>query len=523
MKEKKTKNQTPEKPPNILKVVCYILIFIYILFSASLIWEKGHFGSAKLSAIIFTMTMPLEDGSSSYVYSYILTALIPSILIFILLLVLYRKFKKHLLPILVKKTPIKKKWFNFGRTKATALIAFMFILIIITSELSLKAGQYVMNQFVQSKFIETNYVEPSAKNLKFPKKKRNLIYIFMESAETTQQDKKSGGKFDRNVIPEMTQLEKENISFSQNNKFEGAYVAANAGWTMAGMVAEQSGLPLKTYAYDNSMGHFKHFLPGAKTIGDLLRQQGYTNFFMCGSTGTFAGTDNYYREHGKYRMFDYYTAVKKKYIKKDYKRKLDWWGVEDAKLYDYAKIELTNLAKAGKPFNFNMATMDTHAEEGKECQHCEHKFKEKYANVWRCASKQLYGFIDWIKRQDFYKNTTVVVCGDHLSMAPDFFEDHGITESQRYVYNVFINSVVGPANDKNRKFTTMDIFPSTLAAMGVKIEGNRLGLGTNLFSNEKTLAEKVGYKKLDEEIEKKSEFFDKNILYEKEKGTKKNG
>ena len=28
----------------------------------------------------------------------------------------------------------------------------------------------------------------------------------------------------------------------------------------------------------------------------------------------------------------------------------------------------------------------------------------------------------------------------------------------------------------------MDLFPSILAAMGYEIEGNRLGLGTNLFS-----------------------------------------
>ena len=33
----------------------------------------------------------------------------------------------------------------------------------------------------------------------------------------------------------------------------------------------------------------------------------------------------------------------------------------------------------------------------------------------------------------------------------------------------------------------MDMYPTTLAAMSIKIEGNKMGLGTNLFSNEKTL------------------------------------
>ena len=35
----------------------------------------------------------------------------------------------------------------------------------------------------------------------------------------------------------------------------------------------------------------------------------------------------------------------------------------------------------------------------------------------------------------------------------------------------------------------MDLFPTTLGALGAQIEGERLGLGTNLFSNRETLSE----------------------------------
>lgn len=45
--------------------------------------------------------------------------------------------------------------------------------------------------------------------------------------------------------------------------------------------------------------------------------------------------------------------------------------------------------------------------------------------------------------------------------------------------------------------------------MGVKIEGNRLGLGTNLFSEELTLMESVGEEELKAELKKKSEIFTK--------------
>ena len=49
-------------------------------------------------------------------------------------------------------------------------------------------------------------------------------------------------------------------------------------------------------------------------------------------------------------------------------------------------------------------------------------------------------------------------------------------------------------NDK-RTYTTFDAFPTTLAARGADIEGNRLGLGTNLFSSTQTLSERFGVKK----------------------------
>ena len=53
----------------------------------------------------------------------------------------------------------------------------------------------------------------------------------------------------------------------------------------------------------------------------------------------------------------------------------------------------------------------------------------------------------------------------------------------------------------------MDNFPTTLAAMGVKIEGDRLGLGTNLFSSQDTLYETYG-KEMDAELSRRSLFME---------------
>ena len=96
----------------------------------------------------------------------------------------------------------------------------------------------------------------------------------------------------------------------------------------------------------------------------------------------------------------------------------------------------------------------------------------------------------------------------------DFFEGKDVNY-QRTIYNTFINSKVTTENNVNRLFSSYDLFPTTLASMGVKIEGNKLGLGVNLFSDEKTIIEKYGYSYVLNELNKKSNFYNDNFLYVK--------
>ena len=56
------------------------------------------------------------------------------------------------------------------------------------------------------------------------------------------------------------------------------------------------------------------------------------------------------------------------------------------------------------------------------------------------------------------------------------------------------------------------MFPTALAAIGCQIDGNRLGLGTNLFSSLETLAEKYGLEDLNKELAKHSDYYNKNFI-----------
>jgi phosphoglycerol transferase len=261
---------------------------------------------------------------------------------------------------------------------------------------------------------------------------------------------------------------------------------------------------------DDSVG----ILPGAVTLTDILNKEGYYQSLMVGSDASFGSRDMYYLQHKCDKIYDLFTAREDGIVPQDY---YQWWGIEDKHLYRYAKKELLKISKSDKPFAFSMLTVDTHHVDGYFCSECENKHTEKYSNVISCASRQLKAFVDWIKEQDFYENTTIVICGDHRSMGSEYFERNVDPKYDRRMYNCIINPAVTPANSKNRTFTPMDMFPTTLAAMGFEIKGNRLALGVNLFSAEPTLAEKYGKSYIDSELQKTSTFYKVNFL-QKRKG-----
>lgn len=508
-------------------VFLQIVVFICLLLSCSLLWAKNNFGNIGFEEIIFHLNMPLKGTSNEFIGNYIKMALCPAIIIFLAELIFIYFPVKYKYSLIIRSRGHKDRKIQLYPLKMPVIL-WMLLFVVWIGGLIYSADRtfgfigFVENQVCQSSYIKEEYISPGDVKITFPEKKRNLICIYVESAESSAQDKANGGVFDTNYIPEMTKLAKDNISFSHSEAIEGAVVAPACGWTIAALVAETSGLPLKLFAYnekggkevDNSMKKYTSFMPGAVSMGEILEKEGYKNYFMAGSDFNFGGRTSYFKQHGNYEIWDYYSAIEEKRIPSDYKV---WWGFEDQKLYEYAKEKISALALEDDPFNFSMLTVDTHHQDGYVCEKCPKTYDEQYSNVWACASSQVNEFVNWIQQQDFYKNTTIVIVGDHCSMDTDYYADLKYDkhsgETTRKVYNAFINSQIQPVQEKNRKFTTMDIFPTTLASIGVKIEGDRLGLGTNLFSGEQTLAEKYGYEKMFEELNKKSVFYDKEILY----------
>ena len=152
-----------------------------------------------------------------------------------------------------------------------------------------------------------------------------------------------------------------------------------------------------------------------------------------------------------------------------------------------------------------MLTVDTHMVGGYTCELCGDEFENSYSNVYACSDKQVTEFVNWIKEQDFYENTTVILMGDHPTMDGMYCRNIDPTYVRR-VYTCVLNAPVTPVRDTYRSYSTLDMLPTTLTAMGVEIPGGRLGLGTSLYTNQRTLTEELGYSAVSGSLSRYSSF-----------------
>lgn len=493
----------PSKWKEILLKILYwvgeiLTVFIAglsVLLALSVRWMFATWTNLSMDELVYHLTAPLDGTNTDMIWDYVRVCAVPTILVIfflILILIAWRKKEKvHLFR---------------GIINLVALVGIIVMLGYTWTELGV--GDYLKDQNTESKFIEDEYVDPTDVEVVFPEQKRNLIYIFLESMETTYSDVDDGGAFDENVIPELTEIAQTNEDFSgADPKLNGGYSLAGTTWTMGAMFAQTSGLPLNISISVNDMDTQDSFFPGVTTLGDILSDAGYTQTLLIGSEAQFGGRKLYFQEHGNYEMEDYSYAIENGLIPSDYKV---WWGYEDQKLFEFAKEKLLQLSQGDEPFNLTMLTVDTHFEDGYVCEQCPTEYDTQYSNVMACSSRQVGEFLKWIQQQDFYENTTIVISGDHPTMDSDYCAE--IDQEGNYdrrVFTAYINAAAYAQDQQERTYSTFDNFPTTLAALGVQIDGDRLGLGTNLFSGTKTLLEEFGNSKVNAELKKKSEFIEK--------------
>lgn len=306
------------KKRRMISVLTVILVFIGLLLFQVAKWVPEAFGDIPFEQVLFHIMVPMDGADSAVLDSFVSECLpIPIIVSCILLLLLIISDWKTSVDI--KNGQLQHKTNCILTVISSICCLIVYVFGITDCIYAVGIDQYWYNVMHPSNIYEKYYVDPSSVNYTFPETKRNLVYIFMESMETTYEDTAHGGYFEESLIPELTELSENNLTFTNGDySNNGFYAPAMSGWTAAALVGQTSGVPLNTPAGANSYLSDKSFLPGAHTLGDLLEDNGYQNEILLGSDAKFGGREYYFNLHGNYKIVDYYSAVENGWIDKDY-------------------------------------------------------------------------------------------------------------------------------------------------------------------------------------------------------------
>ena len=498
----------------VLKIIlASVLQSADILYAMLIPWAIDTFPLSNVESVLFTVFAGTNEGAEEFVISSLLDKVIyPTIQVICIMMMIQMAFAFALnrgksafqfslwkIKYSLCADGFKTNFWQLQKGICFFLALYCFIQSLVLPGIISSAPFKALFQVpVDSELYRNHFVHPDSLKLETPEKPRNLIVIMMESMETNFE----------NHTPEIIELQRQNTNFAP-----GGVSVAGTSWTIAGITGKLCGIPLNMPMGINEYhGKLPTYLPHARCLMDVLEKKKYHQIYMQGSSGDFTQKRTFWTVHGNVEVHDieYYTRIGK--IPEEY---YVFWGFEDRKLYNFAKEELDSLSKMEKPFALYMLTVDTHQPEGYVDTQCAKEFakiKGKLPKALRCASRQLNDFLTWAKQQPWYTNTVISVMGDHtmLSLSPKA----GIPVSDSlYWTNFIINSAV-TAPVQERQYSSLDMFPTLLEAMGFKLENRSAGLGRSLYSDSLTMLELYGRQTLDSLLRERSIQYDE-ILFQK--------
>lgn len=510
------KTAKPKKKKK-FRVISALIALFMVLLGLFLMNLSEYFSVYDIEQIMFN-ARTLKRGVAPSAVSDTLKVVLPTTMALYIIFLLVTFFpQEHAWIIYLSFLDLEVQVLPFGIfRKGYRFVAPLFLFgAMLRSLVIIDYPTYLERQSGDSDLFQQYYIDPNWLEFEFPEEKQNLIFIFLESMENSYGTSVVGGFWDKQLIPNLTNLSIENLSFSDTGRILGAgHMLFGTSWTAASMMSTTSGLPLKYPINTTETTNVTEYMPGVTALGDILEEAGYQQYLIMGSDGDYGGRKSYFQYHGNYTVFDYFTAINDKRIPSDY---FENWGYEDFRLFDYAKEYLTLISTYPRPFNFTMLTADTHFPAGHACQYCEDIYSNNIENVIACSDRQVFEFISWVQEQPFGDNTTIILLGDHLFMEDKYFDALNITRDQRRIYNCIINPAVDVSLvNKTRQISNMDFFPTTLAALGVTWNDDRIALGTNLFTDTPTLIEELGLDYLNKELEMASTFYNETFLFPKD-------
>ncbi|XPP27413.1 MAG: sulfatase-like hydrolase/transferase [Leucobacter sp.] len=486
----------------------HLLIWLLVLLGAVLIgaaiWVRQTFGTVIVDQIL--LNLPGAAGAEGtgigqeYVESFIWLAIfIPlvavlalgAIILIIWGLVLLARRRRILISgsgaiLDEEKRPRKPRTAIRRSVQAVAAIAVFAVGVVSFSE-TVSLWQYIRS-ITASVSMADYYVTPGGRDDYLPVDTqeerdpdlRNLVMIYLESTEDAFADEEV---FGANLLEPLTE------ATSGWDTVPSLLTYWGGGWTMAGLVGTQCGVPLrgaefsKTDINSNEIGAGNaDYLAGAVCLGDVLAGIGYRNVFMGGADLEFAAKGNFFASHGYEDIRGYSDWEMLRQSRELADEDFGPWGLSDRALMEQAKQEVTRLHESGEPFNLTLLTLDTH-EPVHLYEHCPESLGPGLESVIRCSAGNVADFIEYLQSMGYLDDTVVILVGDHPKMLGEggalWEEMKDIEDTDRTIFNRIWSpdgvEVARPNSDQLSLYATM------LELLGLGREDGRAGVGVSLL------------------------------------------
>lgn len=463
----------------------WLLVFIGAVLISAGIWVRRTFGVISVDQLLMNLPGGEGAGGSSIVVSAVLWILVVPAVTVALAMLLVEKSRR----VLRREEKLNSWRGSVMRGGAAVLSAAVAVTGVMSFGATIGVDDY-LESYVREVTVGTTmadfYVAPDDVPLVVSagidegqpavEEPKNLVLIYLESMENAFADDEM---FERNMLAPIESATSDWQSIPSLRQYEGG------GWTMAGIVATQCGIPLRgsdaggTNTDMNNLGaegnEVASYLEGARCLGDVLSDRGYRNVFMGGADASFAGKGTFLQTHGyeEVRDLSEWQEIGETEIRED-------WGLSDRRLFDHAKEEVDRLHASDGPFNLTLLTLDTHEPQHLH-EYCVQDTEVALTSITECSMEQVRGFIDHMDRQGYLEDTVVVVMGDHLKMlAPEsgYWEELQSVESRTIVNRIWSPEDIEFQQDDIDQFS---MYPTVLDLVGA-LSGHRAGLGVTALA-----------------------------------------
>jgi phosphoglycerol transferase len=319
----------------------------------------------------------------------------------------------------------------------------------------------------------------------------DLILIYLEGTDRRFFDRATFG----DVTAPLMALEEEGLSFTNIGQ------CAGTGWSLAGMVATQSGVPVLPRGFHtmNNLKGVDRFMPALTALGDVLAGHGYAMDYIVGGDPRFAGIDAYYRTHGNVTIIGLAEQSAMHPAEEVEAATIDWI-LDDQMTFDTARSRLGALTASDAPYLMVIETIGPHGRMGylsRRASPTGRGIKSRDTDaVLRCTAEEAASFIRDARAAHQaagrMRPLRIVLMSDHLSHngatppVADAFRDRNTV--------IFLG---GSAARNDRAGAMIDVYPTLLHWLGFASGAVAAGLGRSLLAEAPTLVEDRGMAALD--------------------------